>query len=127
MAGRPRKRVTKLRVRRQPTLSARRQRRIVPPPPERRHNLPAQFTSFIGREGEIAEIKRLLETTRLLTLTGPGGCGKTRLALQVAADSLEQFAGGVWLADLASLADPAFVPHSVAAALDVPEQPTRPV
>jgi len=59
------------------------------PSPRRLHNLPAQRTSFIGREREIAEIKQLLRTTRLLMLTGSGGCGKTRLALQVAADLLE--------------------------------------
>ena len=127
MARRPRKRVANPPVSRRPMRSARRQRHLVPPPLERLHNLPAQLTRFIGREGEIAEIKRLLETTRLLTLTGSGGCGKTRLALQVAADSLEQFADGAWLVELAPLADPAFVPHSVAAALDVPEQPTRPM
>ena len=86
-----------------------------------------QLTSFIGREQEIADIRRLLDTTRLLTLTGSGGCGKTRLALQVAADSREHFPDGVWFVELASVADPAFVPHSVAAALDVPEQPTRPL
>ena len=95
MARRPRKRVANPPVSRRPMRSARRQRHLVPPPLERLHNLPAQLTRFIGREGEIAEIKRLLETTRLLTLTGSGGCGKTRLALQVAADSLEQFADGV--------------------------------
>src|SRR5215472_7636029 len=106
MARRPRKRTGQRPVRRRPARSARHPRRPVPPPSKRLDNLPTQLTRFIGREGEIAEIKRLLETTRLLTLTGPGGCGKTRLALQVAADSLEQFAGGVWLADLASLADP---------------------
>jgi non-specific serine/threonine protein kinase len=119
--------VAKRPVRKPPARPVRRQRRPVPPPLERLHNLPTQLTRFIGREGEIAEIKGLLGTTRLLTLIGSGGCGKTRLALQVAADSLEQFADGVWLAELAPLADPAFVPHSVAAALDVPEQPTRPM
>src|SRR2546425_1091408 len=74
------------------------------------NNLPQQATSFIGREKELAELKQLLAKTRLLTLTGSGGCGKTRLSLQVAADSLEQFADGVWLVELAPLSDPGLVP-----------------
>ena len=117
-------------------ISGRRSKRIPaapvePPPPAFgraiAHNLPTQLTSFIGREREIAEIKRLLGTTRLLTLTGSGGCGKTRLALQVAANLLEQHPDGVRLVELAPLADPALVPNSVAAALDIPEQPNRPL
>src|SRR5207237_2848216 len=75
----------------------------------------------------IAEVKQLLGTTRLLTLTGSGGCGKTRLALQVAADLLEEYPDGVWLAELAALADPALVPQTVAAALGVREEPGRPL
>ena len=71
------------------------------------HNLPVQLTSFIGREHELADVKSLLATTRLLTLTGPGGTGKTRLSLQLAADVLDDFADGVWLVELAPLADPA--------------------
>ena len=62
-----------------------------------KHNLPQQLTSFIGREKEIAELKELLVTTRLLTLTGAGGCGKTRLAMQVAGDLFESCPDGVWL------------------------------
>ena len=89
------------------------------------NNLPIQLTSFIGREQEIAEITRLLATTRLLTLTGSGGCGKTRLALQVAATLLEKFENGVWFVDLSALSDPALVPQAVASALSVPEQPGR--
>lgn len=89
------------------------------------NNLPLQLSSFIGREREIAEIKRLLSTTRLLTLTGPGGAGKTRLALQVAAEILEDFKDGVWLVELASLSDPALVPQTVASALRIREQPGR--
>ena len=127
MARRPGKRGPKRPARRRPTQSAGRKSQVVPPLPKRLHNLPTQVTTFIGREQEIAEVKGLLGTTRLLTLTGSGGCGKTRLALQVAADSLEQYSDGVWLVELAALADPALVPSSVAAALDVPEQPTRPL
>ena len=88
-------------------------------------NLPAQLTSFIGREGEIKEIKRLLMTNRLLMLSGAGGCGKTRLALEVAADLVEEYEDGVWLVDLAPLSDPDLVPQETASALDVREQPGR--
>ena len=93
----------------------------------RPNNLPIPVTSFVGRIREVAEVKRLLARTRLLTLTGSGGCGKTRLALQVAAELLPDYAEGVWVADLAALSDPALVPHTVAAALAVPEQPGRPL
>jgi transcriptional regulator with XRE-family HTH domain len=94
-----------------------------PPLAPPRHNLPIALTSFVGRERELAEVGRLLTTTRLLTLTGTGGCGKTRLALQVAADLIEQYPDGVWLVELASLADPTLVPAAVAAALGVRESP----
>jgi hypothetical protein len=60
------------------------------------NNLPTALTSFVGRDREIAEVKRLLATTHLLTLTGAGGCGKTRLSLQIAADLLDTFSGGAW-------------------------------
>ncbi len=85
-----------------------------PAPPSRVSNLPVLLTRFIGRERESVQVKQLLSTTRLLTLTGSGGCGKTRLALQVAA-GLEQFPDGVWLVDLAPLVDPLLVPQTVAA------------
>jgi len=87
------------------------------------HNLPAQLTSFIGREREMAEVKQLLSNTRLLTLTGPGGTGKTRFALQLAADVLKEFTNGVWLVELAPLADPTLVTQTMAATLGVREQP----
>ncbi len=89
------------------------------------NNLPVQLTSFIGREREKREVERLLSIARLLTLTGTGGAGKTRLALQVAADLLEQYPDGVWVVELAPLADPTLVPQSVASALGVAEQPHR--
>jgi predicted ATPase len=83
------------------------------------------LTSFIRREQEKAEVRRLLSSARLITLTGAGGAGKTRLALQVAAEVLDDFPEGVWLAELAALTDPSLVPKAVASALDVPEQPGR--
>lgn len=89
------------------------------------HNLPAQVTSFVGREREIAETKRLLGAVRLLTLTGSGGAGKTRLSLQVAADVLESFPDGVWFVELAPLSDPALVPQEVATVLGLQEQVGR--
>lgn len=90
-----------------------------------RNNLPMPLTSFIGRERELAEVKQLLSNTRLLTLTGPGGTGKTRLALQLAAGMLEIFTEGVWLVELAPLADPTLVTQTVAATLGLREQPGR--
>ncbi len=89
------------------------------------NNLPRQLTSFIGREKEMAEVKRLLSTAYLVTLTGSGGAGKTRLALQVAADVLDHYPNGVWLVEFAPITDPALVPKTVAFALSVPEQPGR--
>jgi len=91
------------------------------------NNLPIQLTSFIGREREKAEVKRLLAATRLLTLTGAGGCGKTRLALQVTADVLEEYKDGAWLVELGALSDPTLVPQTVASTLAVREQPSRPL
>jgi predicted ATPase/class 3 adenylate cyclase len=89
------------------------------------HNLPIQLTSFVGREKEIPELSALIGSTRLLTLTGSGGTGKTRLALQVAAEVLDRFPDGAWFVDLASLSDPALVAQSVAGALSIHEQPGR--
>ena len=91
------------------------------------NNLPRQLTSFVGREREIAEVERLFAGTSLLTLTGVGGCGKTRLALQVAAALLDRFRDGVWVVELASLADPSLVTRAVAAALGLREVPGRPL
>jgi predicted ATPase/class 3 adenylate cyclase len=89
------------------------------------NNLPQQLTSFIGRQKEIADIKRLLPTTRLLTLTGTGGTGKTRLALQVGAETLEEYGDGVWLVECAALADPALIPQTIAAVFGLREEPRR--
>ena len=91
------------------------------------HNIPLQLTSFVGREKEIVEVKRLLLGDRFLTLTGPGGTGKTRLALQVGAELLELFPDGVWLVEFAALADATLVAKTVAGVLGVREAPGRPI
>jgi predicted ATPase/predicted Ser/Thr protein kinase len=90
-----------------------------------RHNLPAQLTSFVGRRREIEEITHLLATTRLLTLSGSGGCGKTRLALQAATELVGRFRDGVWLVDLSPLSEPDLVTSSLAAVLNVQEGSQR--
>ncbi|HEX7169937.1 MAG TPA: AAA family ATPase, partial [Rubrobacter sp.] len=86
-------------------------------------NLPLELTSFVGRDREVAEIKGLLSGRRLLTLCGPGGSGKTRLALAVAQDLVEEFEDGVWWVELAPLSAPSLVPRAVASAVGVPEVP----
>ena len=91
------------------------------------NNLPQQTTSFIGREKQVEEVKARLTKTRLLTLTGAGGSGKTRLSLQVAADLLTGDGDGVWLVELAALTDPAFVPQAIAGVLGVKEEAGTPV
>ena len=91
------------------------------------NNLPVQLTSFIGREKEINEVKRLLNEKRLVTITGPGGTGKTRLALQTATDLIDAFPNGIWLVELAPLSDPTFLPQTIATALGVREQQGRPL
>ncbi|UCC52759.1 MAG: hypothetical protein JSV68_02100, partial [Anaerolineaceae bacterium] len=90
-------------------------------------NLPAQLTSFVGREREIVEVKRLLETSRLLTLTGPPGTGKTRLGLRVGAEVLNQFADGVYFVELAPINDPALVANTIAQLFGVRETTGRPL
>ena len=86
------------------------------------NNLPSQVTSFVGRQRELATALALLSTSRLLTLTGAGGTGKTRLALHLAADVLDRFPDGAWLVELAPVTDPAAVGPTVASALHIPER-----
>ena len=89
------------------------------------HNLPLQVTSFVGREQEISEIGQLLTTTRLMTLCGPGGTGKTRLSLEVAKALLDTHRDGIWFVELASLSDPSLVPAAVASVLGLREEQGR--
>jgi len=89
------------------------------------NNLPIQLNSFIGREREIEDVKRLLTESRLVTLMGPGGAGKTRLSMQVAADLIDQFPKGVWLVELAPLTDPALVAQAIASTFGVREAAGR--
>src|SRR2546430_912190 len=91
------------------------------------NNLPAQATSFVGRSGELREMGALLAQARLVTLTGAGGVGKTRLAIQAASGLLKEWGDGIWLAELAALTDPELVASAVAAAVGVEEAPDRPV
>jgi predicted ATPase/DNA-binding winged helix-turn-helix (wHTH) protein len=92
-----------------------------------KHNLPYHLTSFVGRDQEIAQLEELVKANRLVTLTGAGGVGKTRLAIEVARRLTDAFPDGVWLMELAALSDPRLVPQAVAQALEVKEQPTRSV
>lgn len=96
-------------------------------PPAPRHNLPIPRTRFIGREAALAGLARLLPTTRLLTLTGIGGCGKTRLALQLAQQQRSAFAGGAWFVDLAPLTDGERVAAACAAVLGLPDEGDMPL
>ncbi|MEO6412898.1 MAG: LuxR C-terminal-related transcriptional regulator [Pedococcus sp.] len=89
-------------------------------------SLPAEMTSFVGRRREITETRRLLSSSRLLTLTGMGGVGKTRLAVRMAADLRRTFADGVWFVELASLHDPQLLPHTVANTLELRQVSANP-
>jgi len=93
----------------------------------RPNNLPAQLTSFIGREKEINEIKALLDSARLVTLTGSGGTGKTRLSTEVGLDELNSFTNGVWMIELAPLSDPAQIIPALAQAFGLQELPFNPL
>jgi non-specific serine/threonine protein kinase len=90
-------------------------------------NLPHPISSFIGREREIAEVKRLIGNSRLVTLTGAGGCGKTRLAIEVAGQILDGFPGGAWFVGFAPLSNSTLVHQTIASALRVREDPSRPL
>ena len=89
------------------------------------NNLPLQTTSFVGRDHEIAEVRRLLASARTVTLTGVGGGGKTRLALQVAAGLVDDFPDGVWFVEVSSLSHPSLVAQTVATVLGVAEESGR--
>ena len=89
------------------------------------HNLPVQLTSLVGREAEIGDVRQLLSDNRLVALTGAGGAGKTRLAVEIAARIAPEFGDGVWYVDLAPVTHPAVVPVTVARALGLPDQPGR--
>src|SRR4051812_26495707 len=95
--------------------------------PDPRHNLPARLTSFIGRERELARVTQLLESHRLITLTGPGGCGKTRLGLEVVSRTVPGFPGGIHFVSLAALSDPGLVTSTVAEALEIRETTGQPL
>jgi predicted ATPase/DNA-binding SARP family transcriptional activator len=96
------------------------------PPPRPPHHLPAQRTRFVGRRRELAELQGLLQTRRLVCVTGPPGSGKTRLAVEIAASLLEAFPHGAWFVSLAEVAEPELVRSAVGTALAVPELPERP-
>ncbi|HEY1455355.1 MAG TPA: tetratricopeptide repeat protein [Candidatus Dormibacteraeota bacterium] len=90
-------------------------------------NLPAELTSFVGREPQLAELRRLLRRSRLITLTGPGGVGKTRLALRLVSGVVERFPGGAWLVELAALGDPLLLERAVATACRIRESERTPI
>jgi predicted ATPase/DNA-binding SARP family transcriptional activator len=96
-------------------------------PAQRRHNLPWQPTSFIGRARELEQLERLLQTRRLVTLTGPGGCGKTRLSFELAAHEVERYPDGAWAIELAGISDSGLVgqaaAHALGLELDVHDDP----
>ena len=92
--------------------------------PENTHNLPIQLTSFVGRRAELSTVKRLIAESRLVTLTGAGGVGKTRVALEVARQTVDKYPDGAWLVELAPLANPDLVPNVVLAALGFGSQPS---
>ncbi len=96
-------------------------------PPLRQHNLPAPLTSFLGRDQDLARVEKLLDQARLVTLTGPGGTGKTRLAVEAGARAVGRFRDGVWLAELAGVTEPALVAAQVMTALGVRQAGDVPV
>jgi predicted ATPase/DNA-binding CsgD family transcriptional regulator len=96
-------------------------------PAQRSGNLPAEASSFVGRRYELAEARKKLTAARLVSLVGPGGVGKTRLAVRIATDLGRGFPGGAWLVELADVGDPALVTNAVTAALDLRDQAAEPV
>jgi predicted ATPase len=96
-------------------------------PVDKKHNLPIPMTSFIGREKEITEVKELSQKSRLVTLTGAGGCGKTRLARELAITLVEEYRDGVWFVDLSPVMDPDLIAKSIAEALSIKEEPDKPI
>jgi predicted ATPase/class 3 adenylate cyclase len=93
----------------------------------RPNNLPRQLTTFVGRDREIADVKRMLAAAPLLTFTGPGGVGKTRLAIEIAGELLDEFPEGMWFVDLGPLTDPAFIAPAIASAVGVMHAPGQPI
>jgi predicted ATPase len=91
----------------------------------RKHNLPEQLTSFIGRSKELETVQKLLSENRLVTLTGAGGCGKTRLATEVASTLIEKYEDGVWFVNLGPVTDPNFVAIEITDVLDIKEEPNK--
>jgi predicted ATPase/class 3 adenylate cyclase len=89
------------------------------------HNVPVQLTSFVGRQAEMTRLREALASNRLVTLTGAGGAGKTRLAVQIAVSIAPEYADGVWYVDLAPITDPGVLPVAVARTLGLPDQPSR--
>ena len=89
------------------------------------HNLPVQLTSFVGRQAEMKDLRQIIADNRLVTLTGAGGAGKTRLAIEVASQLSAEFSEGVWYVDLAPITNPAAAPVTVARTLGLPDQPGR--
>ncbi len=89
--------------------------------PSATNNLPAQLTTFIGRERELKEANEKLASAKLLTLIGPGGTGKTRLSLQIAAEQIANFKDGVWLVELAPISDPTFITSTIASVFNIRE------
>ncbi|MFZ1177765.1 MAG: adenylate/guanylate cyclase domain-containing protein, partial [Mycobacterium sp.] len=89
------------------------------------HNLPAHLTSFVGRQSEMPELRQIVAGNRLVTLTGAGGAGKKRLAVEVTSQLVTEFSGGIWYVDLAPITNPALAPVTVARTLGVPDQPGR--
>jgi non-specific serine/threonine protein kinase len=96
------------------------------PPHVAKHNLPAQVASFIGRERELIDLRAMLPRHRLVTITGVGRIGKTRLAMQIGTTVADAYADGVWFVDLAPISDPRQVANAIASALGVREEPGRP-